>query len=116
MSAKQLKFTSNELVGVSLLISQAGDSELSCRITKYLQSVKPKGKTIGGWEVPTNQAWHEMTLSPPKGESKVLTEADYHKYLAMRDELIMEQKKKIESQQMTINKLRSKLNANHNNN
>ena len=59
-----------------------------------------------------NQAqkkWHEQTLSPPKGESKKLAQADYHKYLAMRDELIFEQKDEIAKLKMKVNKLENKV-------
>ena len=63
----------------------------------------------------TDKKWHEMTLSPPKGESKELSEADYHKYLAMRDELIFEQKEEIAKLKMKINNLQNKIDANNNN-
>ena len=53
--------------------------------------------------------WHEMSKSPAKGETKVLTEIDYHKYLAMRDELIDEQKSEIAKLKMKINRLEQKI-------
>ena len=58
--------------------------------------------------------WHEIALTPTKGERMPMTEEHYHKVIAMRDELIFEQKDEISRLKMKINRMQLKLNAKHN--
>ena len=55
--------------------------------------------------------WHEMALTPKKGERMPMTEAHFDKVIAMRDELIFEQKDEIAKLKMKVNKLQQRLEA-----
>ncbi len=53
--------------------------------------------------------WHEMALTPTKGEKMPMTEAHFDKVIAMRDELIFEQKGEIAKLKMKNNKLQQRI-------
>ena len=55
--------------------------------------------------------WHEMALTPTKGEKMPMTEAHFDKVIAMRDELIFEQKDEIAKLKRRCNRLQQKLDA-----
>ena len=55
--------------------------------------------------------WHEMALTPPKGEKMPMTEEHFQKIIAMDQELILEQKDEIAKLKMKVNKLQQKLDA-----
>ena len=55
-------------------------------------------------------SWHEQgDVSTPKGVRNKLTPEQFNKFIAMRDELIMEQKAEISKLKMKINKLEQRL-------
>ncbi len=54
--------------------------------------------------------WHEMALTPTKGEKMPMTEEHFYKVIAMRDEFIFEQKDEIARLKMKVNKLNQKVN------
>jgi CRISPR/Cas system-associated endoribonuclease Cas2 len=56
-----------------------------------------------------NAKWHEMALTPNKGEKMPMTEAHFDKVIAMRDELIFEQKDEIAKLKMKNNKLQQRV-------
>lgn len=58
----------------------------------------------------SDRLWHEMNKSTPKGVRNKLTPEQFGKFIAMRDELIMEQKVEIAKLKMKINKLEQRLN------
>ena len=51
-------------------------------------------------------AWHDKGLTPKKGCLMEMTEENFDRVIAMRDEIIFEQKEEIAKLKMTINKLR----------
>tara|TARA_R110002096_G_scaffold66306_1_gene161382 strand:- start:31613 stop:31792 length:180 start_codon:yes stop_codon:yes gene_type:complete len=53
--------------------------------------------------------WHELALTPTKGEKMPMTEDHFYKVIAMRDELIFEQKDEIASLKMKVNRLQQKI-------
>ena len=55
--------------------------------------------------------WHEIALTPTKGEKMPMTKEHFYKVIAMRDELIFEQKEEISKLKMKINRIQQKLNA-----
>jgi len=56
-----------------------------------------------------DKAWHELALTPTKGEKMPMTEDYFYKVIAMRDELIFEQKDEIAKLKMKVNQLQQKL-------
>ena len=58
--------------------------------------------------------WHEMALTPPKGEKMPMTEEHFYKNIAMRDELIFEQKDEISKLKMKVNRMQQKLDGKRN--
>ena len=57
------------------------------------------------------EKWHEIALTPTKGERMPMTEEHYHKVIAMRDELIFEQKEQIVKLKMKANKLQQRIDS-----
>tara|TARA_R110000796_G_scaffold153558_1_gene270114 strand:- start:999 stop:1190 length:192 start_codon:yes stop_codon:yes gene_type:complete len=57
------------------------------------------------------EKWHEIALTPTKGERMPMTEDHYHKVIAMRDELIFEQKEEIAKLKMKSNKLQQRIDS-----
>jgi len=53
--------------------------------------------------------WHEISLTPTKGERMPMTEAHFDKVITMRDELIFEQKDEIAKLKMKVNKLQQRI-------
>lgn len=53
--------------------------------------------------------WHEMALTPPKGEKMPMTEEHFQKVIAMDQELILEQKDEIAKLKMKVNKLQQRI-------
>ena len=53
--------------------------------------------------------WHEIALTPTKGERMPMTETHFDKVIAMRDELIFEQKDEIAKLKMKVNKLQQRI-------
>ena len=53
--------------------------------------------------------WHEMALTPPKGEKMPMTEEHFQKVIAMDQELILEQKDEIAKLKSRCNRLQQKL-------
>ena len=53
-------------------------------------------------------AWHDKGLTPKKGCLMEMTEENFDRVIAMRDEIIFEQKEEITKLKMTINRLRQK--------
>ena len=53
--------------------------------------------------------WHEIALTPTKGERMPMTEAHFDKVITMRDELIFEQKDEIAKLKMKVNKLQQRI-------
>ena len=60
------------------------------------------------------EEWHEIALTPTKGERMPMTEEHYHKVIAMRDELIFEQKEEISKLKRKINRMQQKLDGKRN--
>ena len=58
-----------------------------------------------------NAKWHEMALTPPKGEKMPMTEKHFYKNIAMRDELIFEQKDEISKLKIKVNKLQQRIDS-----
>jgi hypothetical protein len=56
-----------------------------------------------------SKKWHELALTPKKGDKMPMTEAQFQKVLAMDAELILEQKDEISRLKMKINRLQQKL-------
>lgn len=54
-------------------------------------------------------AWHENGITPTKGERMEMTQENFYRVIAMRDELIFEQKEELEKLKCTVNKLQLKL-------
>lgn len=54
--------------------------------------------------------WSDIGDIPVKGERMKMSEANFDRITAMRDELILEQKDEISKLKMTVNKLRQKIN------
>ena len=53
-------------------------------------------------------AWHDKGLTPKKDSLMAMTEENFDRVIAMRDEIIFEQKDEIAKLKMTINRLRQK--------
>ena len=54
--------------------------------------------------------WYEIVLTPKKDKKMPMTEDHFYKVIAMRDELIFEQKDEIAKLKSKVSELRSKLN------
>ncbi len=53
--------------------------------------------------------WDKKGITPTKGERMEMTEENFSRVIAMRDELIFEQKAEISKLKIKINKLEQKL-------
>jgi hypothetical protein len=53
--------------------------------------------------------WHELALTPTKGEKMPMTEDQFQKVIAMDQELILEQKDEIAKLKMKINRLQQRV-------
>ena len=53
--------------------------------------------------------WHELALTPTKGEKMPMTEDHFQKVIAMDQELILEQKDEIARLKMKINRLQQRV-------
>lgn len=53
--------------------------------------------------------WREISQTPVKGYRMDMTEDNFNKVIAMRDELIFEQKEEIRKLKQRINKLNQKI-------
>jgi hypothetical protein len=54
--------------------------------------------------------WHDKGITPAKGEMMKMTEENFYRVIAMRDELIDEQRQEISKLKVKINKLQQKIN------
>ena len=54
-------------------------------------------------------SWHDKGLTPKKGEMMEMTEENFYRVIAMRDELIDEQRQEISKFKAKVNKLQSKV-------
>jgi len=54
-------------------------------------------------------AWHDKGLTPVKGEKMEMTSENFYRVIAMRDELIDDQRKEISKLKVKINKLQQKV-------
>ena len=55
-------------------------------------------------------AWHDNGITPTKGVKMEMTEEKFYRVIAMRDELIFEQKEEIAKLKSKVNQLRLKIN------
>lgn len=53
--------------------------------------------------------WQEIALTPEKDKKMPMTEKHFYKVIAMRDELIFEQKEEISKLKSKVSELRAKL-------
>jgi hypothetical protein len=53
--------------------------------------------------------WHDKGLTPTKGERMEMTEENFSRVIAMRDEIIFEQKDEISKLKMKVNKLQQRI-------
>ena len=56
--------------------------------------------------------WHETTLTPAKAKKMPMTKEHFYKVIAMRDELIFEQKDEIAKLKSKVNKLQQRIDSN----
>jgi len=56
-----------------------------------------------------NMPWHNKGTTPKKGEKMKMTSENFYRVIAMRDELIDDQRKEISKLKVKINKLQQKV-------
>jgi len=54
-------------------------------------------------------SWHDNGTTPKKGEKMEMTQINFYRVIAMRDELIDDQRKEISKLKVKINKLQQKI-------
>jgi len=53
--------------------------------------------------------WFDKGLTPVKGKAMAMTEVNFNRVIAMRDELIMDQRNEISKLKMQVNKLKQRI-------